>query len=104
MAAHHAVGAEGRRDGWPSPWRKTKIGDLAKEAESKMLEWLVVLARCFRLQEAIAVLELDRVPDASLGELDGHRLGLKAAQQDRLELISRSTALNGPRYCGRWHG
>ncbi|MEU9304584.1 hypothetical protein [Streptomyces sp. NPDC048269] len=74
--------------------RKTKIGDLAataKEAEPAVREWLAVLARCFQLQDAIAVLELDRVLDASPEELDGHRLGLKAARQDRLELISRST-------------
>jgi hypothetical protein len=74
--------------------RKTTIGDLAataKEAESQVREWLAVLARCFQLQDAIAVLELDRVLDASPGELDGHRLGLKAARKDRLELISRST-------------
>ncbi|NEA23769.1 hypothetical protein [Actinomadura bangladeshensis] len=74
--------------------RKTKIGDLAataKEAESTVREWLAVLARCFQLQDAIAVLELDRVLDASPEELDGHRLGLKAARQDRLELISRCT-------------
>ena len=74
--------------------RKTKIGDLdkaAKEAGSKGQEWLAVLTRCFQLQDAIAVLELDRVLDASPEELDGHRLGLKAARQDRLELISRST-------------
>ncbi|MEU3453445.1 hypothetical protein ABZ671_07555 [Micromonospora sp. NPDC006766] len=73
---------------------KTAIGDLAKaakEAESKVQEWLVVLARCFQLQDAIAVLELDRVLDASPGELDGHRLGLKAARKNRLELISRCT-------------
>jgi hypothetical protein len=37
------------------------------------------------------VLELDRVLDASPEDLDGHRLGLKAARQDRLEHISRST-------------
>ncbi|MGW9196685.1 hypothetical protein [Micromonospora chersina] len=74
--------------------RKTTIGDLARaarEAESKGQEWLVVLARCFQLQDAIAVLELDRVLDASPGELDGHRLGLRAARQNRLELISRCT-------------
>ncbi|MCP3785259.1 hypothetical protein NLX85_17990 [Micromonospora sp. A3M-1-15] len=73
---------------------KTTIGDLAKaakEAESKGQEWLAVLARCFQLQDAIAVLELDRVLDASPGELDGHRLGLRAARQNRLELISRCT-------------
>ncbi|MFJ3104042.1 hypothetical protein [Streptomyces sp. NPDC086835] len=75
--------------------RKAKIGDLAtaaKEAESVVREWLVVLARCFQLQDAIAVLELDRVLDASPEELNGHRLGLKAARQDRQELILRSTA------------
>ena len=74
--------------------RKTRIGDLAttaKEAESTVREWLAVLARCFQLQDAIAVLELDRVLDASPEELNGHRLGLKAARQDRLEHIARST-------------
>jgi hypothetical protein len=73
---------------------KTKIGDLAttsKEAESKVQEWLAVLARCFQLQDAIAVLELDRVLDSSPYELDQHRLGLMTARQNRLELISRST-------------
>jgi hypothetical protein len=76
--------------------RKTSIGDLAtaaKEAEAKVQEWLAVLARCFQLQDAIAVLELDRVLDASPDELDGHRLGLKEARQNRLELISRTTQL-----------
>ena len=74
--------------------RKTKIGDLAetaKEAEAKVQEWLAVLARCFQLQDAIAVLELDRVLDVSPDDLDGHRLGLKAARQNRLETISQST-------------
>jgi hypothetical protein len=74
--------------------RKAKIGDLAKvakEAESKVQGWLVVLARCFQLQEAIAVLELDRVLDAAPDDLDGHRLGLKASRQKRLDTISRST-------------
>jgi len=73
---------------------KTKIGDLAKtskEAESKVPEWLAVLARCFQLQDALAVLELDRVLDASPVELDQHRLALRAARQNRLELIARST-------------
>jgi len=74
--------------------RGTRIGDLAnaaKDAESKAQEWLTVLARSFQLQDAIAVIELDRVLDAAPDDLDGHRLGLKAARQDRLELISRST-------------
>ena len=74
--------------------RKNKIGDLvktAKEVESKVQGWLVVLARCFQLLDAIAVLELDRVLDAAPDDLDGHRLGLKASRQKRLETISRST-------------
>ncbi|MEU8869338.1 hypothetical protein [Streptomyces umbrinus] len=74
--------------------RKTKIGDLAdaaREAESKTQEWLAVLARCFQLQDAIAVLELDRVLDAAPEEVDQHRLGIRIARQKRLDLISRST-------------
>lgn len=73
---------------------KAKVGDLAKaakEAEVAGREWIAVLARCFQLQDAIAVLELDRVLDASPEELDGHRLGLKAARQNRLELITKAT-------------
>jgi hypothetical protein len=73
---------------------KTKIGDLAKasqDAESKVQEWLAVLARCFQLHDALAVLELDRVLDSAPQELDRHRLGLRAARQHRLQLISRST-------------
>lgn len=74
--------------------QKTKVGDLAKtakEAEAEVQKWLAVLARCSQLCDAIAVLELDRVLDASPDELDRHRLGLKAARRDRLELISHST-------------
>ncbi|WP_169952555.1 hypothetical protein [Microbispora sp. H11081] len=74
--------------------RETRIGDLAKisrEAELRIQEWLAVLARCFQLQDALAVLELDRVLDESPEELDRHRLALRAARQNRLELISRST-------------
>ncbi|MDQ0029674.1 hypothetical protein [Arthrobacter bambusae] len=74
--------------------QKSKVGDVAttaKKAESKVQEWLAVLARCFQLQDAIAVLELDRVLDASPDELDQHRLALRAARQNRLERIARST-------------
>jgi hypothetical protein len=74
--------------------QKTKIGDVAessKEAQSKVQEWLAVVARCFQLQDALAVLELDRVLDAAPDELDRHRLGLRSARQKRLELISQST-------------
>jgi hypothetical protein len=73
---------------------KANIGDLAKaarDAETNVQEWLAVLARCFQLQDAIGIIELDRVLDAAPEELDRHRLGLKAARQNRLELIARVT-------------
>ena len=73
---------------------KAKIGELAQmatEAASKAQRWLAVLARCFQLQDAIAVLELDRVMDTVPDDLDGHRLGLKASRRRRLDEISRST-------------
>jgi rRNA processing protein Krr1/Pno1 len=73
---------------------KTRIGDLARasrDAASAVREWLAVLARCFQLHDAIAVLELDRVLDTTPEELDRHRLALRAARQNRMELISRST-------------
>ena len=69
---------------------KASIGDLAgasKQAEAKIQEWLAVLARCFQLQDGIAVLELDRVLDAAPDELDRHRIALRAARQKRLETI-----------------
>jgi len=74
--------------------RKSDIGDLvdaSKVAELKVQEWLAVLARCFQLQDALAVLELDRILDALPDELDNHRIGLRTARQSRLGLITRST-------------
>lgn len=74
--------------------RKKKVGDLAKatkEAQPEVQKWVAVLARCFQLQDAVAVLELDRVLDATPDELDRHRLGLQAARQDRMALISECT-------------
>ncbi|MEO3782853.1 hypothetical protein ABGB12_05980 [Actinocorallia sp. B10E7] len=74
--------------------RKSKIGDLAKaarEVESEVQVWLFVLARCFSLQDAFDVLRLDRVLDTSPDDLDGHRLGLRAARQKRLDAISQAT-------------
>ncbi|MGW9167350.1 hypothetical protein [Agromyces sp. NPDC055658] len=74
--------------------RETKIGelaDLAKQAQDTVVEWLAVLARCVQLQEAMGVLELDRVLDASPDELDKHRIALQTARQRRLELIATTT-------------
>ncbi|MFB6892751.1 hypothetical protein ACFCX4_25960 [Kitasatospora sp. NPDC056327] len=74
--------------------RGSRVGDLsdtAREVGPVIREWLAVLARCAQLQGAMAVLELDRVLDASPDELDAHRLGLKAARQERLEHVARTT-------------
>ncbi|MFK4085197.1 hypothetical protein ACI2LF_13880 [Kribbella sp. NPDC020789] len=74
---------------------ESSVGELAtltKTAESQVHEWLAVLARCFKLQDAIAVLELDRVLDSSPDELDRHRMGLRAARTNRLHLIAQSTS------------
>lgn len=77
--------------------RTSKVGDLAdlaKTAESSVQEWLAVLAHCFRLQDATAVLEIDRVLDASstnAGEVDRHRQALNTARDNRRRLIVRST-------------
>ncbi|MFF5922317.1 hypothetical protein ACFY8C_28880 [Streptomyces flavochromogenes] len=73
---------------------KSKVGELAKaskEIESRAREWLAVLAHCFQLQDAFAVLELDRVRETHPHELDAHRLGLRAARKNRMDLISEST-------------
>ncbi|GGB23713.1 hypothetical protein GCM10011492_11990 [Flexivirga endophytica] len=74
--------------------REKRFGELAdatKEAQSTVQDWLAVLARCYQLQEAIAVLELDRVLDSSPDELDRYRLALRAARLNRVERISGTT-------------
>ncbi len=68
-----------------------ELAKALKQTEPKVREWLTVLARCFQLQDAIFVLELDRVLDSSPSELDAHRAGLSAARQDRRNVIHRST-------------
>lgn len=54
-------------------------------------EWLAVLARCFQLQDAVAVLELDRVFDSTPEELDSHREALRTSRLNRQSLISNTT-------------
>ncbi|MFJ2297726.1 hypothetical protein [Oerskovia paurometabola] len=75
--------------------RKTDMSGLVRassEAEATVQEWLAVMARCVQLQDAIALLELDRVADVAPEELDQHRLGLKAARENRLAVLSMSTS------------
>lgn len=70
-----------------------KIFDSAVPFESQVKLWVRVIADCFQLHDSIAVLELDRVLDASPVELDRHRLGMRAARQERLNTISKATSL-----------
>lgn len=72
--------------------RVNDLADVSRQAERTVQEWLAVLAHCFRLQDGIAVLELDRVLDASPGELDDHREGLQLARQRRLDQLATGTA------------
>ena len=72
----------------------TKIGDLAEAAvlaESDVPKWLGALAQCFRLQDAVEIIELDRVLAESPAELDAYRHGLQKAKQHRRRLISDHT-------------
>jgi hypothetical protein len=72
----------------------TKIGGLvqtATQAEHEVPKWLAVLARCFELQDAVNVIELDRVLAESQEGLDAYRRGLKKTQQGRRELIADHT-------------
>ena len=75
---------------------ESKVRDLAKTAEqveAEVQEWLAVLARCFQLQSALDVLELDRVLAVAPDELDDHRRGLRTARDNRLKAISEHTEL-----------
>ncbi len=74
--------------------KKFRVGDIAKvakDAEGEVEEWLAVLARCFQLQDGLAVLELDRVLDSSPGDLDRHREAIQAGRSKRRDLIAKST-------------
>jgi hypothetical protein len=75
--------------------KEKSIASLVKatqEAEHPIAEWLAVLARCSQLNDAVGVLELDRVFDSSPEDLENHRTALNTARQQRLDLITTSTA------------
>lgn len=63
----------------------------AQEAPREVQYWLAFLARCFHVQDAYDLLELDRAFDAGPEQVDARRRGLKAARQERLEAISQHT-------------
>lgn len=75
--------------------RASQLGDRVKAiavAETKTPQWLAVLARTFQLQDAVWVIELDRVLDAAPDDLEEHRRGLSIARQRRIDAISASTS------------
>lgn len=63
----------------------------SQDAQQPIAEWLAVLARCSQLNDAVGVLELDRVLDSSPEDVEGHRTALNTARQQRLDLITTST-------------
>lgn len=67
------------------------LADASKKADRQVQDWLSVLAHCFYLQEAMGVIELDRVLKSSPDELDQHRVALRMARTNRAELITRAT-------------
>lgn len=74
--------------------KKRSVGDVAEvaaAADATVEEWLAVLARCFQLQDGLAVLEIDRVLDAEPAELERHRAGLHAARRKRRDQIATTT-------------
>ncbi len=71
--------------------RINEIADVARELESKLHEWLAILARCFQLQDGVAVLELDRLFAVSSHEVEAHRRALRLARQNRRDRIAETT-------------
>ncbi|MGV3713501.1 hypothetical protein [Pseudolysinimonas sp.] len=69
-----------------------ELAKLARASEDAVAEWLAVLARCVQLNDALAILELDRVLDSTPEDIDNHRRGLKTARANRAQLIGGSTA------------
>ena len=67
------------------------LAEVARQAETAASEWLAVLAKCFQLHDALAVLELDRVLGADPADLDDHREGLQVAREQRRDAIEQST-------------
>jgi hypothetical protein len=98
--AHQTVGATqtyalNQLDTIAKKLESTNVGGLAKtagKAESEVPKWLAVLARCYQLQDAIDVIELDRVLAETPEGFASYHRGLKNARKGRRELISGHTA------------
>lgn len=71
-----------------------KIGDIASEVErtaAEVNDWLALIARCVQLHDALGILELDRVLTSETDQLESHRIALRTARTNRLNLIAGST-------------
>jgi len=80
------------RDEMRSIQTDVSISDLytsIKSLDSKISIWLTVIADCALLLDEVALLELDRVATQAPEDLDKHRIGLRAARQMRIDLISK---------------
>ncbi|WP_062465678.1 hypothetical protein [Demequina maris] len=62
----------------------------AEQAASAAQEWLAVVARSLQLQDSLQVLELDRMLDSALEELDHYLEHLRFARNERLEVLSKA--------------
>ncbi|PVW05514.1 hypothetical protein DEA06_05275 [Microbacterium sp. Gd 4-13] len=69
------------------------LADLAKQGQETVNQWLGVIARCFQLQEALGMLELDRVLDIAPDDVDEHRIALQTARQRRRDVILQTTGM-----------
>jgi hypothetical protein len=70
------------------------MGDLAEASEriaSAVRDWLAVVARCLQLQNALAVLELDRVLESAPEEVEAHRAALVLTRRRRATDIAAAT-------------
>ena len=97
--AHQTISASqayalGQLDAIATSLERAKSRGLASTAEGagdETPKWLAVLARCFQLQDAIDVLELDRVLADSPAALPAYRRGLERSKRDRRGRIGDRT-------------
>lgn len=97
--AHSAIGeaqayALGELDAVAKSLESAKfsvLAEKAKKAEPEVQKWLGVLARCFQLQEAVDVLEIDKRMALSPERLDTYCRGMRLNRENRRDSISKHT-------------
>lgn len=73
---------------------KSKVGDVKKvmrEIEHDIAVQLAILARCFELQDEFRIVELDHVLATAPENVEGHRLGVEAAREQRRAAVMEGT-------------